>query len=418
MTDRATTPNARAAEIARHSYGKLLAVLAAKTRDLTQAEDALAEAFGRALSSWPARGVPAHPEAWLVRVALNTFIDDRRSAATRHRESLSLTEETLERLGAAPEEDMPLQSPAFDRRVDLLFACSHPAIQEAVRTPLMLQTVLGLEVKVIATVYAMPAATLAQRLVRAKRKIKAAHIPFHVPATEALDERLAFVLEAIYAAYSLDWTSLDEDGDDLRGEALYLANLVAQRLPVPEAMGLEALLAFLSARHAARFDAAGALIPLSEQATDAWDGRLIAHGEMLLRHAVRAREPGRFQLEASIQSAHLARRSGQPVDWPTVVKLYQGLLVIAPTLGAAVAYAAAVGEAFGAESGLAALHATDGQRELERFQPYWATRAHLLERAGQLREARSALDRAIAMCTNLPLRRHLERTRRAWSNRE
>ncbi|MEM6791424.1 MAG: DUF6596 domain-containing protein [Myxococcota bacterium] len=422
--DRASSAAAAADAVARHSYGTLLAALAAKTRDVAEAEDALAEAFRRALTTWPTRGVPDRPEAWLARVARNAFLDRRRSADARHR-APSPTDDALGSLlpmWAEPDETAAAArgtsaegSEIPDRRVDLMFVCAHPAIAEGVRTPLMLQTVLGLDASAIATVYAMPAVTLAQRLVRAKRKIKDAGIPFGVPAE--LDDRLAPVLEAVYAAYALDWFNLDQEADerDLRGDALYLANLVRQRCPEPEALGLEALLSFLAARHEARFSASGAVIPVDAQDSSRWDPRLIAHGEAMLRRAAEGARPGRFQYEAAVQQVHLARRHSGAVDWAAIADLYRGVLHVAPTRGAAVAHAAAIGEAHGAAAGLAALDGIQPQRDLSGFQPYWAARAHLLRAAGEEEEARKALDRAIDLVTDRPLLHHLREKRRAWA---
>ncbi len=401
-----------AARVARRSYGKLIAILASKTRDLVAAEEALAEAFARALATWPNSGVPDNPEGWLVQVARNADHDRRRSAAERHRAPLEDADEDahslLGTLANAP------RGPFADRRVDLLFVCAHPAIHEGVRTPLMLQCVLGIEVKAMATAYVMPAATLAQRLVRAKRKIKQARLRFDVPDASTLPERLDSVLEAIYGAYALDWASLEDGAADHRGEALYLAHILSERQPTAEVFGLKALLCFLSARHETRFDDDGALVPLSEQAPERWDAQLITIGEQALGRAASMGEPGRFQLEAAIQANHCLRLHGHAVDWRRIVDLYGAILALVPTLGATVAHAAAVGEAYGPAAGLRALDAIDHSDQLRRFQPYWATRAHLLHRSKAEDQALEALSRAISLCTDVPLQRYLRNKRSEW----
>lgn len=411
----ASTVTSEVDQVARNSYGRLIAILAKQTGDIAAAEDALADAFAKALTTWPETGIPAQPEGWLLTVARNRDRDRLRSSA--HRSSLG--GDTLEDMEAHADAAISttmtlLETNQFsDERLKLMAVCAHPAIDASVRTPLILQTVLGLEASTIATAFAIPAATMAQRLVRAKRKIKQAAIPFTVPSADALEERLEVILEAVYGAYAAEWAgpipSLEHDPQDLRMEALFLAELLVDLQPNhAETLGLAALLWFSQSRLSARFDDQGAFIPLVEQDPSQWDPIAMRRAHRLLQRASAIGKLGRFQLEAAISSVHAARAQSGTTDWTAIVQLYEGLMAIAPTLGAAVARAAAVGEAHGAKTGLAALDVINGT-DCQSFQAAWATRAHLLRANADEKGARQAFEKAIALTTNLPLRRYLER---------
>lgn len=397
---------ARAEQLARAAYGRLLAILAAKNGDIESAEDSLADAFAQALRLWPETGIPSNPEAWLLTVARNRQHDVQRSAA--HRLSVPLdgieygiSEPVLEELDA---DAIP------DRRLALLFVCAHPAIDPAAHTPLMLQTVLGIDAEQIARAFVIPAAAMAQRLVRAKRRIRSAHIPFVVPERDQMAARVTPVLEGIYGAYAIDFSLVagTEPRDSLTAESHYLATLLAELLPdEPEALGLAALISLSVARRAARaLD--DEFVPLDEQDPSQWDANLITLGEKYLHRAQGFDRIGRFQIEAAIQSVHCARAISGVTDWRALLKFHAALVTIAPTLGARVAHAAAIARVDGAQPGLEALDSiTDAA--VQRFQPAWATRAQLLAESGHTEDAMRAYQRAISLTTDVAARRYLER---------
>jgi predicted RNA polymerase sigma factor len=299
-----------------------------------------------------------------------------------------------------------------DRRLALLFVCAHPAIDAAVRTPLMLQAVLGYDAEQVARAFAMPATTMAQRLVRAKRRIRDARIPFLIPERDQMSARLPPVLEAIYGAYAIDFALVagPEPRESLAAESHYLATTLAELLSnEPEALGLAALISLSLARRPAR-ELCDDFVPLEEQDTSRWNADLIALGERYLHQAGALGHTGRFQLEAAIQSVHCARAISGVTDWLALLTLHSALVQMAPTLGARVAHAAAVGRVDGAQAGIDALDAITGDA-LHRFQPAWATRAHLLEALGARDEAVAALTRAISLTTDGASRAYLEKRR-------
>ncbi|MGY4651561.1 RNA polymerase sigma factor [Mycobacterium sp. URHB0021] len=394
----------RVADLVGGSYGRLLAVLTAPSRDIAAAEDALADAIERALAGWPQDGVPDNPEGWVLTVARNRLRDRWKSAAYRKTEPLD------ENYASSTDFDEVSDIP--DRRLELMLVCAHPAIAPNVRTPLMLQAVLGVEAAAIAAAFAVEPATMAQRLVRAKKRIRSAGIAFVLPERDDLAARLPAVLEAVYGAYAIDWqlTPAGAPVETLSAEALHLALVLAELLPgEPEVLGLAALVCLSEARRPARRRIDGTFVPLGEQDTALWDRTLIARGEGILRRAHALGRPGRFQYEAAIQSVHCSRAAGPDVIGPdgnspdvkneALRTLHRALLRVAPSLGAAVASAAVDGELDGPDAGLRALAAI-GDPAVDRFQPAWSTRAHLLAEAGRPAEAAEAYRRAIDLTTD------------------
>jgi len=401
---------AKAEHVARAAYGRLIAILAKQSGDIAGAEDALADAFAKALVNWPENGVPDAPEAWLLTTAKNRQRDVAKSAA-RKTAAGSIDDEDFTMASSPLVIEQTRSDDIPDERLKLMFACAHPAIDGSVHTPLMLQTVLGFEANDIASAYLMPGATLAQRLVRAKRKIKDARIPFEIPEQADIEPRLEAVLQAIYAAYSLSWqdTQSPDVTRDTASEALYLSTIVSDILPdEAEALGLAALLAFSSARRAARLDAQGTHVPIDQQDVRDWHMPLIQRGQFLLKRASAMQMPGRFQIEAAIQLVHCNRAKTAHTDWASIAQLYDGLLALTPNIGAAVARAAAVGHAYGGQAGLKAL-ATIEKESAGAFQPYWATAAYLHRQAGDEPKSKAAYRRAIDLCTDIPTRKWLEK---------
>ncbi|MEM9010810.1 MAG: DUF6596 domain-containing protein [Pseudomonadota bacterium] len=395
---------ARAVErVARLSYGRLVARLAARTGSLADAEDALSDALTRALETWPSTGVPDNPDAWLTTTARHRAVDRARTGA------LPIAyEQDLSRMA---EERAATPAPATDPRLPLMFVCAHPAIEPALRAPLMLQAVLGLDARRMASVFLLAPATLGQRLTRVKAKIERAAMRFELPEGPEFDARMGDVLNAIYAAYAVGYNGIpagDRKAADLAEEAIWLVSLVAEALPqAAEAHGLFALMLFAEARRPARTDAAtGALIPLSEQDVRLWDAGLLADAEKALANAARHLSLGRYQLEASIQAVHAARRRTGETDWAELKLLYAGLVRIAPTIGARTGEAAVLAETDGPAVALSALDAI-AEADRRSYQPWWATRAHVLARLGRVEEARAAFDRAIGLTDDPAARLYL-----------
>jgi RNA polymerase sigma-70 factor (ECF subfamily) len=400
--------------VARRSYGKLIAFLAASTRDVTAAEDALSEAFASALTDWPRNGCPSNPEAWLLTVARRKFID-----MTRRQHSDSFVDEDLQQI-ADVLSSTPDETEIPDRRLALMFACAHPAIEAGIRSPLMLQAVLGLDAARIASAFLMAPAAMGQRLVRAKSKIRQAGIPFRIPERNELPSRIETVLDAIYAAFAEGWidaAGTDMVRRDLAEEAIFLCHLVTELLPLePEALGLLALMLHAEARRPARRNANDEYIPLAEQDSALWHWFMIDEAEALLRRASALASIGRYQIEAALQSAHVERRrTGRP-NWADVVHLYDALFALTGSPVVAINRALAIAEIHGASAALEAIEVLGADKRLAEYQPWWAARAELLARTGAIDEARHAYEIAIGLERDASVRSFLARRQSALNH--
>ena len=428
----------RAMVLSHDGWGRIIALIASADGDLAGAEDALGSALERAVSVWREQGVPANPEGWLYRVALNARKDVWKSAAART--SAVWDPELHDGAGSADPSD-PEASPEPDvlpdRRLELLAACAHPDIDPAVRPLLMLSAVMGMSGKQIAVGMALPAATVAARLTRAKKRVATLGIGFGLPDRTELEERLPDLHEAIYGAFAIDWVhAAAEPREGTIGETLYLSRLLAELCPADgESHGLAALIHLSAARFRARRTKNGAFVPLSDQDPQQWDETLIARGEQHLQAVHRSTQIGRFGLQAAIQILHMAGvRSGR-TDWPMLRRLHEDLERIAPSLGGAVSRAAVIAEIDGPDAGIAVLDDLDTAKSgadpgtadpgtaggasaltgssastgrAASFQPAWALRAHLLTRAGRAHEAQLAFRHAIELSTDPAERSYLE----------
>jgi predicted RNA polymerase sigma factor len=391
--------------VARESYGRLVAYLSSHTRDVAGAEDALSNALVAALTTWPRDGVPKNPEAWLLTTARHAVID-----TVRHQRVISASEPTLLLLKENSTEEATLPTDFPDERLKLLFVCAHPAIDAAMHTPLMLQTVLGLDATRIAGAFLISPKTMGQRLVRAKTKIRDGGIRFEIPDQRELPQRLDAVLEAIYAAFGIGWDDMvgvDQRGRDLAEESIWLARVLLELMPnQAEVQGLLALMLHCEARRGARRAPDGRYIPLSEQDPALWSLPFVEEAEHHLGEAYKQGRSGRFQLEAAIQSVHADRARSGRIDWAAIALFYKQLIHVSPSIGRKTGYAAAVAEINGPEAGLAILDAIE-VAVVSAYQPYWAVRAHLLQRLGRTPGAVDAYNRAIGLAEDPAVRQFL-----------
>ncbi|HJR75644.1 MAG TPA: DUF6596 domain-containing protein [Nitrospiraceae bacterium] len=391
--------------VAGHSYGRLVAFLAARSGDVAGAQDALGDAFLRALERWPKEGLPEKPEAWLLQVARNRLIDAARRRKVREHCQAHLHQIAEEAQAvAATHERFP------DERLKLLFVCAHPAIDVSARTPLMLQSVLGIDAARIASAFLVSPAAMSQRLVRAKNKIHDAAIPFRIPEPPEWDERISFVLDAIYCAYTTGWESLMDSGSarhDLAKEAITIGRTLVELMPgEPEARGLLALMLHCEARSAARYTSDGEFVPLDKQDTARWSQPMMDEAEGHLHLAASFKRIGRYQLEAAIQSIHAGRAVCGQIDWHQIALLYEGLVKLGPGIGSLVGRAVALAQAGEPTAGLAALEEISPGR-VATYQPFWAARAHVLVLLNRNDDARQAFTRAAGLTSDPALRRYL-----------
>jgi RNA polymerase sigma-70 factor (ECF subfamily) len=398
--------------ICRAEGPRLLAGLIRRVGDFELAEDAMQDAFAKALEVWPAQGLPVAPAAWLRTVARRRAIDllRRRAAGPLYSDEPPDV--------AAPEDDAgsgadPQAWPVDDDRLRLVFTCCHPAIAQAAQTALALRTLCGLSTREIARAFLEPEATTAQRLVRAKRKILDARIPFEVPSRELLPERLSTVLGVVYLVFNEGYASTDADGlvrTDLCGEAIRLGRLLGDLLPEePEARGLLALMLLHDARRATRIDATGALVPLEEQDRSRWQRDAIAEGVAILEAALHRRRRGPYQLQAAIAALHAQAEQADATDWEQIAALYAGLLHDQPSPVIELNAAVALAMARGPEQGLAWIDRLDRGGELSGYHLLPAARADLLRRLGRLSEAVFSYEAALALVRSPAERLYLER---------
>jgi RNA polymerase sigma-70 factor, ECF subfamily len=399
---------AKAAETAaRAAYGRLLAILAARSRDIAASEDALSEAFVAALRSWPVSGVPDNPDAWLLTAARNSLKN-----VARHQ---GVIDAAAADLALLQDETAPDAHGLPDDRLKLLFVCAHPAIDEAVRTPLMLQTVLGLDAAQIGAAFLVAPSTMGQRLVRAKAKIKQAGLRFELPTADDMPERLGDVLSAIYAAYGTSWDAVAGAAtgpQDLAEEALFLGRLLVALLPAePEPRGLLALMLHCESRRAARRGPDGSFVPLDRQDARLWSREMIIEAERELTEASRAGMFGRFQCEAAIQSVHAQRPITGRTNHLALATLYALLATHCPGVGVLVGQAAAMVEAGEHGQALAVLQRLV-PAEVGSYQPYWVTLAAARAAAGDRGSAREALRTAIGLSEDPAVRAFLAQSPR------
>lgn len=411
------------AEVFRREVGRCTASLIRIFGDIDLAEDAVAEAFVIAIEKWPEAGIPPNPGGWITTTARNRAIDRLRRESTRSERTLAA--HRLHTDDTAPEDSPESHDRGklddfvdviADDQLRLMFLCAHPALAVDAQVALILRLLGGLETDEIATAFVVPDETLAQRIVRAKRKLHDNHAPYSIPGSAELPERLQSVLTAIYLIYTEGHTATSGrtlTRTDLSGEAIRLARTLATLMPdETEALGLLALMLLSESRRRSRVAIDGSLIRLADQDRTQWDRALISEGQELVRTCLRRNRPGPFQIQAAISAVHADATTSQSTDWSQVIILYDHLYEMRPNPVVALNRSVAVAELHGPAEGLAALGEIEPS-SLDNYQPYHAARADFLTRVGRLDEAAAAYDRAIELTSNTVERDFLTRQRAA-----
>ena len=387
--------------VARESYGRLVAFLAADTHDLQEAEDLLADSVAAALQRWKRDGIPKSPEAWLLSVARRKHVD-----LIRRR---GIQSEVIEKLSIDPTDTRQSVNP--DRRLQLLFLCAHPDIEPKTQTPLMLNVIFGFSARDISGPFFLSPSAMSQRLVRAKKKIKDLKLKWEMPCPAQFPSRLGAVLDSIYCAFGLGWDDIagaESSGTAMSDEAIWLTRFLLKTLPhEPEVMGLMALMLYSHARRAARIGAGGEFVPLNEQDMDLWNIPMMDEADSFLAKAGAYQRPGPYQLEACIQAAHAERRlTGHP-NWEAILKFYDSINQSAPTMGSRVSQAGA----YLAAGRTAKAKTTFDQLcpdQYKAYQPYWVLKANLEQLENHSEAAMKAASIAIGLTESAPIKKYLK----------